>query len=575
MKFDLSQIPFSRYGSYLAVSELAARWQGRSIPRGLYLKTVSGSASNPIVAKIALSTDDFSAELDGGSLSVFSENAVFGLCYPDHETLLIRGSAGSSLTLDFMTESGPYDYIYELDADGRHCYFANCYKNNTSFAIWAQEGEIALEQRWREQSSEFSRLKISGERGFLLVIKEVQSEWDRNCPEYDFDSCRLAVAEEFNAFRSGYPVIENYEELSILGAYLNWSAYVAPRGFLKRPAMLMSKNHMTSVWSWDHCFNALALSYKNPEAAWEQFMLMLDFQDDTGRLPDSVNDSKIIRNYVKPPIHGWALMKMLESGMKPNREQLKEAYAALGKQARWWLNYHDFDGDGLPEYAHGNDSGWDNSTVFAAVPPVCSPDLPAFLILQLDALSELAERLDMPEQSENWKTESEKLLKAFLTKCFPGDLPIAFRSGANEPIENKSLLPYLCLILGEKLPKESRKKMIASLKTGGFISEHGFATESLGSPSYRSDGYWRGPIWAPSTVILCDGLKKCGEEELARGAAEKFLQMCQTSGFAENFDVVTGAGLRDRAYTWTSSGAFILAFYRSNINRCNCGENMV
>ena len=123
MKFDLSQIPFSRYGSYLAVSELPACWQGRSIPRGLYLKTVSGSASNPIVAKIVLSTDDFSADLDGGSLSVFSENAVFGLCYPDPETLLIRGSACSSLTLGFMTESGPYDYIYELEADGRHCYF--------------------------------------------------------------------------------------------------------------------------------------------------------------------------------------------------------------------------------------------------------------------------------------------------------------------------------------------------------------------------------------------------------------------------------------------------------------------
>ena len=69
-------------------------------------------------------------------------------------------------------------------------------------------------------------------------------------------------------------------------------------------------------------------------------------------------------------------------------------------------------------------------------------------------------------------------------------------------------------------------------------------------------------------MILCDGLKKCGEEELARGTAWKFLQMCRTSGFAENFDAVTGEGLRDRAYTWTSSGAFILAceFLRCNID---------
>lgn len=29
--------------------------------------------------------------------------------------------------------------------------------------------------------------------------------------------------------------------------------------------------------------------------------------------------------------------------------------------------------------------------------------------------------------------------------------------------------------------------------------------------------------------------------------------------FAENYNAVTGEGLRDRAYTWTSSGVFILA----------------
>ena len=559
MKFDISKIPFSRYGSYMALASLPANWQGHGNAPGLYLKNVSDSANSPLVAKIDLSDIDFSCELKGGSLTAFANDSTYDFCYPDPHTLLVCGSAGSHMTLDFMTENGPYDYIYERKIDGKSCYVANCYKNNTSFVIWAQYGDIALEQRWREQSSEFSRLKISGERGFLLIIKEIPTEWDGIVCEYDFDDCREAVADEFNDFLSGYPAISQYDDLTVLGAYINWSAYVSPRGFLKRPAMLMSKNHMTNVWSWDHCFNALALSCKNPEAAWEQYMLVFDFQDESGRLPDSVNDSKIIWNYVKPPIHGWALMKMLENGMQPTREQLAEAYAKLSKHTHWWLNYLDFDGDGLPEYAHGNDSGWDNSTVFAAVPPVCSPDLQAFLILQIDALSELATRLKMPDDAEMWKHKSEDMLNLFFDKCFKNGLPIAFRSGSYEVIENKSLLPYLCLVLGEKLPEEYRRKIIESLKSGGFIIEHGFATESLDSPAYRGDGYWRGPIWAPSTVILCDGLKRCGEVGLARSAAEKFLKMCQKSGFAENFNAKSGEGLRDRAYTWTSSGAFILA----------------
>ena len=36
MKFNLSEIPFSRFGSYMAVAELPAHWQGHDIARGLY-----------------------------------------------------------------------------------------------------------------------------------------------------------------------------------------------------------------------------------------------------------------------------------------------------------------------------------------------------------------------------------------------------------------------------------------------------------------------------------------------------------------------------------------------------------
>ena len=87
-------------------------------------------------------------------------------------------------------------------------------------------------------------------------------------------------------------------------------------------------------------------------------------------------------------------------------------------QTLWWINYRDFDNDGLFEYTHGNDSGWDNSTVFSAVPPVCSPDLQTFLIIQTDALSELAKRLNMPEKSNMWKDKADKMSKKFFNNCF-------------------------------------------------------------------------------------------------------------------------------------------------------------
>ena len=58
--------------------------------------------------------------------------------------------------------------------------------------------------------------------------------------------------------------------------------------------------------------------------------------------------------------------------------------------------------------------------------------------------------------------------------------------------------------------------------------------------------------------IIC-GLARGGATEFAAELSERFCRNCAREGFAENFDATSGAGLRDRAYTWTSSVFLILA----------------
>ena len=314
----------------------------------------------------------------------------------------------------------------------------------------------------------------------------------------------------------------------------------------------MSKNWMKSVWSWDHCFNAIALSYHAPELAWDQFMIMFDCQDLTGLLPDSINDVHVVWNYCKPPIHGWALRRMMKH-MDLAKEQLEEAYRRLSAWTSWWMCFRDYDGDGLYEYNHGNDSGWDNSTAFSMLPPVATPELQAFLVIQMDVLADLADQLGREKDAADWKDRSDALLKRLLENMFKDGLPVVLKSGNHETVPNESLLPYISIVLGEKLPEPIRNRMTEVLRGGKFRSANGFATESLQSPDYRSDGYWRGPIWAPSTMLLTDGLARCGEMELVRDIAARFADLVTVSGFAENFDAVTGDGLRDRSYTWTAS----------------------
>lgn len=565
-EIDLSQVPFSRAFSYMAVSKLPENWQGYGNSEGIFLKNISGSAKDPLIAKIIFGSESVQKDkikhvcMENSVLLLEYANIKYELVFADKETILIRADGASAeMTLDFMTESGPYDYIYELKNNGINCFMANCYKNNCSYVMWAQKGSVFLEQKWEEQSSLYSKINVSGKDGFLFVIKEVAHEWDRICQVYDFDMCAGETEKEFLDFADKYPKLpDEYSKTALLAAYVNWSAYIHKRGFLTRNAMLMSKNHMCSVWSWDNCFNALALSYFNAEAAWEQYMIMFDVQDASGRIPDSINDSNIIWNYCKPPIHGWTLKKMMLN-MDISKEQLEEVLEKLEKHTLWWMTYRDFDKNGLYEYCHGNDSGWDNSTVFAAEPPIESPDLQAFLVIQMETLGDICYKLGMEKKGEKWHKNSKELLERFIENSFCDNMPVAYQSSTRKIVKNESLLPYLCLILGERLPYDYRIKMIEQLKAKGFLTKYGFATENPASTEYRSDGYWRGPIWAPSTVLLLDGLAECGEYELAKTAAERFLKMAKKSGFAENYDALTGEGLRDRAYSWTASSFFILA----------------
>ncbi len=105
-----------------------------------------------------------------------------------------------------------------------------------------------------------------------------------------------------------------------------------------------------------------------------------------------------------------------------------------------------------------------------------------------------------------------------------------------------------------------RLKLIADLKQPGqFLTANGLATERLSSRYYESDGYWRGPIWAPATLMVVDGLESSGENEFARELKLRFCRMAARSGLTENYDAVSGRGLRDGAYTWTASVFLIFA----------------
>lgn len=564
MQLNLQEVPFSMRGSYMAVSYHEKNFRGSGMAEGLYLRTVHGSAGTPFVARLQTLNDgeECSCRIEARpeKVTLSTQKGEVLLAYEDADTLLISGRGdGVGIRLDFLP-GGAFDFIQPVMSGEETWYLANCFKCHSRYMLFNQTGEVKLSQEWKVSNSEYCRFDVEAEAGeFLMVLEEVKDSWVHKNKKFDIDRAAEKAADNFRAFYHSMPSIPaGFSDAGEMAAYVNWSSIVKKCGFLKRDAMFMSKNWMCNVWSWDHCFNALALAYHEPQEAWNQFMIMFDHQSESGRIPDSINDSIIIDNYCKPPIHGWTLRK-LRKIMQLDREQLEEAYEKLGKWTQWWLNYRDQDGDGLCEYTHGNDSGWDNSTAFRFLPPVTLPDLAAFLVIQMEELGEIAELTGRRSDSILWKERAERMLHRMQEKLFPDNRPQAIQTVTGEVTENESLILYLPIVLGKRLPAGIRSYLIEQLKSGRFYTEHGLATESPSSSLYEADGYWRGPIWAPSTMLLADGLWECGEKEFVRDITERFCRNVSRSGCAENFDALTGAGLRDRAYTWTASVMLVMA----------------
>lgn len=554
--FDIKKIPFSRYGSFITISPN----HHEDGERPLYLRNIrNGDNDFGAVFRIDLIHEGnplpYKAVLSPTILRLESTEGFAEFCITEARVLQIR-SHGAGVRLTGIT--GAYDYAVPVEHDR---WEVNHSRQEMRYMLTSIKGRLEVDAPFIEQRCEKIIVDFLPETplGEMEgVIEEFTTVYQpRSYPP--FTEGHHHVTKDYEIWlENTLEIPEKYVRGKEMASYITWSCVVPSEGMLTRPAMYMSKNWMTNIWSWDHCFNALALAKNNPDLAWDQFMIFFDLQDGSGMLPDFVNNRSALWNFTKPPIHGWTLRRMWEQNDFVTEEKLREVYQPLEKWTKWWLTYQDSDQDGIPQYNHGNDSGWDNSTIFHKGTPVESPDLASFLVLQMEVLAEIACKLGKNDEARKWMAESQALLNRMLDHFWDGRRFVAKRSGTHETIESDSLVLYVPLILGKRLPMEILNKLVEDITTKGFLTEYGLATEQPNSPFYREDGYWRGPIWAPTTMLLTDGLLSSGKRELALEVAEKFCAMAAKSGMAENYNALTGEGLRDPAFTWTSSVFLIL-----------------
>jgi glycogen debranching enzyme len=290
----------------------------------------------------------------------------------------------------------------------------------------------------------------------------------------------------------------------------------------------------------------------HPDKAWQCFMVVLENQHPSGMVCSPCMETGPNYRFTNPPVHGWVLSRMRRI-RELSREQCAQVYLLLVAYSNWWLNARDDDRDGLPCYFHGNDTGWDNSTIFDRTPTVTSPDLATLLALQFDELACLAERLGKPHEAAQHRAQANLLIERMIEKLWTGEAFIALgHDGENCVGDGDCLLLQFPIMLGQRLPRMIREKLIANLSDEErFLCTAGFATESQRSPLFDPSGYWRGPVWPPPMAMLCHGLIDAGAETLARTAASRFITAIARTGYCENHNAKTGDGLCHPFMPWT------------------------
>ncbi|MEU2736058.1 trehalase family glycosidase [Streptomyces sp. NPDC007095] len=560
--FSIHDIPFSTYGSWFDISPVIAE---KTYAEDLHLV----SHQNGMHAALRLVPLDTTSavraetrvEATPGLLSWTAESGRVDLAYERPDTVRLRGSG-----LDFGVFAAahvltPFSGTYFFHDPAANAHVFTSYETGRRYRVTVLSGTIAEAAGAQALGGAERGVVVTAQTHGVweIAIEELDTARPPYAPSAAFDEVVAAAQDVFAAFADAVaPWRSAATPAAELAAYVVWSATVVAKGLVTRPGVLMSKHWMDKVWSWDHCFNALALAAGCPELARDQFHLPFDHQDESGALPDSVTHSEVLYNFVKPPIHGWAFGHLRRRLPTPlDRAELTEVYERLERWTSFWLTARRAPGADLPHYQHGNDSGWDNATTFDPERVVVTADLAAFLALQMHELAQLATVLNRPDEAGRWHAAAEETQTALLDQLWTENRFVARSADTAETWSSASLLDLMPIALGEHLPAEIASTLADRIKA--HLTPYGLATELPTSPHYLADGYWRGPIWAPATVLVEDGLRRAGHDRLADDISTRFRSLCETHGFAENFDALTGTGLRDRAYTWTASSYLLLA----------------
>lgn len=335
---------------------------------------------------------------------------------------------------------------------------------------------------------------------------------------------------------------------------------------------LSTKYGLAMSFFWDNAFSCIGEREVSPELAQQAIQCFTDNPSPRGSLPGTLIDSNR-SGEGQAPILTWAAWTVYQR--THDKSWLKQVYPKLAGYNRFWFKYHSSP-RGLCQYFNAgqiadDDARFDpvqagnanqNLTGFE------SPDLNAYLVMDLKCLANMAEELGLKTEAAAWKNHADELAQKIIdTMYFPEDaMFFDVATGTRDKFSGvKGPNMFLPLWAGVPLPKEEVKKIIERhmLNPDEFYREYPFPSLSYDNPKYNPVGYWRGRIWPHVVYWMIQTLWRQGYHAEAELTADRLLEMmAQSPQIHENYESQNGGAIGLPDYNWSLATAIELLLER-------------
>lgn len=528
-RIRLDRVPFSDRGSRLLVYRDPAQPHALSVKLAERLTAVEPGLSRyrtrpPFMPALQFIGEDgrelpFTLTSYPHALFFDTPRGVFTLAFQDHRVLAIGPPPGERAGVRFTVSPR----LAWADARGGEF-------KSVRNAAYSTNGAV-VRNDVREVGRGFEVSFVVEADADTAIALNVQAGLDLVREVLPFRQTLAAAEARWAAWLGAPPdVAPQWREQYLYAWWIMGNNLLSPYGHFTREATVPSKVHYVGAWQWDNAFHALAYRHTDPQLAQDQIRLMLDHQLPNGMIPDAIYDEAAITQLdipisaavTKPPVTGWAAMKIFERD--EDLTFLRDVYEPLVRWTSWWFGLNDDDSDGIAQYSHPFSSGLDDSPLWDYGMPVEAPDLNTYLQVQMAALGEMARLLGLPSEAAMWARKAQSLAERMVAHFWDGRAGLFQFQHRHRRIPVRTPFSLLPLWTGE-LPEPIVRRVLERLQEPALWGAHPLATVARDDPHYDPNQMWRGPVWINVNYFFVEALARVGRPDLARTLAEETLEL--------------------------------------------------